>query len=118
VRLETVNDCDGNQRVVVGGVTADRRRRLEGDGVLDRGLGMVALLLLFLAKVSTKLDLMDRATEESVARRRRVQSAGVVGRVRPLDGVNRSALRCSIVVNEVLAVVVKYLARLNLVAGS
>jgi hypothetical protein len=88
--------------VVVGGVTVDRRRRLEGDGVLDRGLWMVALFLVFLAKVSTKLDLIDRATEESVARRRRVRSAGVVGRARPEEGVDRSALRCSIVVTEVV----------------
>jgi hypothetical protein len=118
VRLETVDVWDGDKRVVVGGVTVVCRHRLEGDGVLDRGLWVVALFLLFLAKVSTKLDLIDRATEDSVARRRRVRSAGVVGRARPVDGVDRSTLRCSIVVNEVVVGGVKYLARRNLVVGS
>ena len=68
MRLETVDDWDGDQRVVVGGVTVARRRRFKGGGV--RGLWVVALFLAFLAKVSTKLDLIDRATEDSVARRR------------------------------------------------
>jgi hypothetical protein len=54
---------------VVGGVTIERRC-LDVSGGLERGLGKEALLFSFLAKVSTKFDLIDRATEDSVARRR------------------------------------------------
>jgi hypothetical protein len=97
VRLEMVDDGDGDNSEVVGGVTINHRH-LEGDGVLERGIGEVALFLLFLAKVLTKFDLIDRATEESVARRRRVRSVGEGRFKRPAEGVKRSAFRCSMVV--------------------
>jgi hypothetical protein len=50
----------------VGGVTIEHRC-LDGSGVLERGLGEEALSLAFLAKVPTKFNLIDRATEDSVA---------------------------------------------------
>jgi hypothetical protein len=49
-----------------GGVTI-KRRHLAGRGVLENGLGEAALLVAFLAKVSTKLDLIDLATFDRVA---------------------------------------------------
>jgi hypothetical protein len=96
-RLETVEDCEGDKMEVVGGVTIERRR-LFGTGVLERGLGEEPLFLDVLDKVATKFDLSDRATEDSVARKRRVRLAGRDVVVTPLEDVERSALRCSIVV--------------------
>jgi hypothetical protein len=73
--------------------------RLDGGGVLERGLGDGALLTAFLAKVSTKYDLIARATEDKVARRRQ---EGLMGKGEidlAEEDVERSAfLRCSIVV--------------------
>jgi hypothetical protein len=66
VRLETVDDCDGEKMEEAGGVTIDRRR-LDGRGGLENGVGEAALLVAFLAKVSTKLDLIDLATFDRVA---------------------------------------------------
>jgi hypothetical protein len=63
---------------VAGGITI-KHQRLDVSGGLERGIGEEALLLAFLAKVSTKFDLIDRATEDSVARRRQVQLAGERG---------------------------------------
>jgi hypothetical protein len=52
------------------GIITMEHCRFEEGGVHERGLGEEALLLAFLAKVSTKLDLIDRATEDNVAWRR------------------------------------------------
>jgi hypothetical protein len=46
------------------------RRRFEEGGTHARGLGEDALLLAFLVRVSTKLDLIEHATEDKVAWRR------------------------------------------------
>jgi hypothetical protein len=71
VRLETVDDFESGEKIeVVGGVTIDQGRF--GRGVLGRGLEEVALLLAFLAKVSTKFDRSDRATADKVPCRRRL----------------------------------------------
>ncbi len=77
---------------------ASEQRRLEGGGVFKRELGDVALLTAFLAKVSTKFDLMARDTDDRVARRRREGSMGKGEIVGAPEDVERSALRCSIVV--------------------
>jgi hypothetical protein len=72
---EVETDDDGVEKEAKAGVTSERRR-LEGGGVLKRGLEDVALLTAFLARVSTKLDLMARDTDDKVARRRQ---EGVMG---------------------------------------
>ena len=54
--------------------------------------------LAFLAKVSTKLDLIERATADSVAWRRLPRSFKEGVPVRGVEEEERSALRCSIVV--------------------
>ena len=64
-----------NKREEAVGITI-KHQRLNKSGVLARGLSEEVLLMDFLAKVSTKLDLTDRATEVNVARRRRVRSVG------------------------------------------
>jgi hypothetical protein len=92
-----VDDCDGKKLEVVGGITIKRRHSGVSSG-LERGLGEEALLLDFLAKVLTKFNLIDRATEDSVAGRLQVQLACEGGLVRPAEGVKRSAFRCSMVV--------------------
>jgi hypothetical protein len=63
-----VDDYDGKKMEVVGGVTIERQH-LDGRGVLESGLGEEALLMAFLANVSLKFNLIDLATEDSVARR-------------------------------------------------
>jgi hypothetical protein len=64
-----------------------------------RGLGEEALLSAFLAKVSTKLDLISHATEGNVACRCQGQSAAKGVPVQLAEEVKkRSALRCSIVI--------------------
>jgi hypothetical protein len=71
----------------------------EGGGVLKRGLGDVALLTAFLARVSTKLDLMACDTDDHrVARRRREGAMGKGETVGAPEDVESSSLRCSIVV--------------------
>jgi hypothetical protein len=57
----------------VGGITI-KHWHLDGSVVLERGLE--GLLLAFLAKISTKLNLIYRVTEDSVARRHQVQLVG------------------------------------------
>jgi hypothetical protein len=71
---------------------------LEGGGVLKRGLGDVALLTAFLVRVSTKLDLMACDTDGKVARRRQEGAMGKGETVGAPEDVERSTLRCSIVV--------------------
>jgi hypothetical protein len=71
---------------------------LEGGGVLKRGLGDVALLTAFLARVSTKFDLMARDTDDKVARSHQEGSMGKGETVGAPEDVERSALRCSIAV--------------------
>jgi hypothetical protein len=80
-------------------VTIDRRRfECSTDREGERGLGEAALLLDFRDKVSTKLDLTDRATVDKVAWRRRARSLGGPVGVRPGGGGERIAFRCSMVV--------------------
>ncbi len=54
----------------MAGATSEQRR-LDGGGVLEKGLGLDSLpgLTAFLAKVSTKFDLIAPATEDKVAQR-------------------------------------------------
>jgi hypothetical protein len=62
-------------------------------------------LLAFLAKVSTKLELIDLATVDNVAWRHQLRSAGKGVPIQPAKGIERSALRCSIVVDAFCACV-------------
>jgi hypothetical protein len=55
-------------------------------------------LMAFLANVSLKFNLIDLATEDSVARRHWVWLPGEGGFVQPGEGVKRSTFRCSMVV--------------------
>jgi hypothetical protein len=57
-----------------------------------------AFLTAFLDRVSTKLDLMARDTDEKVAQRQREGSMGKGETVGAPEDGKRSALRCSIVV--------------------
>jgi hypothetical protein len=95
VRLETVDDVDVGVNKEVAGVTSERRRFGGGVGVLESGLGEEALFVAVLDKLSTKLDLTDRATAVNVARRSRLLS---VGEGLSLEEAARSTLRYSIVV--------------------
>jgi hypothetical protein len=88
---------DGDIMAVSGVITMERHCFEEG-GVHERGLGEDALLLAFLVKVSTKLDLIECATEDNVAWRRRLRSVGEGVPVRRAEEAERSDLRCSIVV--------------------
>jgi hypothetical protein len=66
VRLDTADDCKtGKKMEAVHSISI--KRQCLGSGVLGKGLGEVALLMAFLAKVSTKFNLGDCATEANVA---------------------------------------------------
>jgi hypothetical protein len=69
------DEGDGVLWFDVKGVTR-KRRRFMGEGVVGNGLDGEALFDAFLDNVSTKFDLMDRATVDSVARRLRLRSVG------------------------------------------
>jgi hypothetical protein len=87
VRLETVDNCETGKKIEdIGGVTIKRRR-------FGRGLEEVALLVAFLAKVSTKFDLRDRATADKVPCRHRLQSVGKDETICSVARVERSNLR-------------------------
>jgi hypothetical protein len=75
----------------MAGATSEQRR-LDGGGVLERGLGLDSLpgLTAFLAKVSTKFDLIAPATEDKVARRRPEGSMGKGETVPAAEDVERS----------------------------
>jgi hypothetical protein len=110
------SDIGCKKTEVVRGVTRDARdrRRFEGSGAeKEKGLGEAAL---FLDKVSTKFDFTDRATVDNVAWRRRVFSVGEGVEVRPVEDVERSALRCSMVVVVCLGTSVAVACR-NMVGG-
>jgi hypothetical protein len=94
-RLETVDPTESFVKIVVDTGVTRERRRFTGVGVLDSGLGLFVDVL---AKVSTKLDLIDRATEDNVARRRRVRSVGEGVLVALVEEAKISAVRCSIVI--------------------
>lgn len=101
VRVDMVEPCEaGESTEVVGGVVVSgvtvQRRRFKGEGI--REVGEVPLFVAFLDSVSTKLDFSDRATDDSVAWSRRVRSGGEGRSIRRVDGVERSAFRCSMVV--------------------
>jgi hypothetical protein len=98
VRLDIVEpEGDGVLMSDVRGVTR-KRRRLVGEGVAGNGLDGEALLEAFRDSVSTKFELIDRATDESVARRLRLRSVGNGVPDQAMVDVERSTLRCSIVV--------------------
>ena len=75
-----------------------KRRCLDGEGVVNRGLVDGALFVGFLAKVSTKFDLIAHATDDRVAQRQQELSVTEGKPVGMADGVERSPFRCSIVV--------------------
>jgi hypothetical protein len=89
---------DNGDIMAVSGVITIERRRLEEGGTHERGLGEDALLLACLVMVSTKLDLIERVTEDRVAWRHRLRSVGEGEPVRQAGEAKRSDLRCSIVV--------------------
>jgi hypothetical protein len=96
-KLETEEDRVNWEEEPLAGVTRQHRRLDEG-GVAKTVLVVAALLEAFLANVSTKFDLTDRATDDRVARSQRTHSLPEGKPVGAAVSGKRSALRCSIVV--------------------